>query len=291
MDLNTIVSGLVAGSLYALVAVSLNMLYRPTNVFNFAQGEIVMIGAMTAATALGGGLPLPVAMVIGCASGAIVGALEERLAVMPVLRNSQHSAGWVISTLAVSLIITNLAVHLWGPDPVPLPPIWPFSVQTLPISGVRLSSYQIAVVVFTIAVVFVVERFYRTREGLAILAIAEDRDAALLRGIDPDRLRLWSFALGGGLAALAGIVAAPILYASTGLGPLLLLKGFEAAAVGGIGSNKGSLIAAYILGLSEAIGSNLLSPGYQQASTFVIFLVILLIRPQGLFGTVEARRV
>ena len=121
--------------------------------------------------------------------------------------------------------------------------------------------------------------------------MAEDRDAALLRGIDPGRLSSWSFFLGGAFAAITGLLTSPILYASTGLGPALLIKGFEAAAIGGVGNNRGALIAGWVLGLAEALGGTMLSPGYQQASTFVLLLVILLIQPRGLFGLPEARNV
>ena len=143
----------------------------------------------------------------------------------------------------------------------------------------------------TIVLVLGVEAFYGTRAGKAVLAVAEDRDAALLRGINPNRLSSWSFFLGGGIAALTGVLAAPVLYASTGLGPSLLLKGFAAAAVGGIGNNRGALIAGYVIGLAEAIAATVLSPGYQLAATFAAMLVILLIRPHGLFGRPEARAV
>ena len=139
-----------------------------------------------------------------------------------------------------------------------------------------MSSYQLALIVGAVLIVLAIERGYRTRAGKAIMAVAEDRDAALLRGINPERLSRWSFFLGGMFAALTGLLAAPLLYASTGLGPLLLIKGFEGAAVGGIGDNRGALVAGYLLGITEAIGATLLSPGYQTASTFVLLLVILL---------------
>lgn len=292
MDLNVLINGLTTGSLYALVAVGFNILYRPTNVFNFAQGDLVMLGAMVTATALvSWALPWPLALLLSMVIVGAIALFEERVAVSPIIRRSAHGAAWIISTLAISLIIANLADRLWGPDPIGIKPPWPLSTQTLGSGEVRISSYQIALWCITILAVVVIEGFYRTRRGKAVLAIAEDRDAALLRGIDPDRLNRWSFALGGAFAALAGVLAAPILYASTGLGPLLLLKGFEAAAVGGVGNNRGALLAGYVLGIAEAVGALLLSPGYQQATTYGVLLVILLIRPQGLFGVPEARRV
>jgi branched-chain amino acid transport system permease protein len=292
MDLDIVVRGITAGSLYALVAVGFNILYRPTNVFNFAQGDLVMLGAMIAASLLGQfGLSWYVAAALAMLAVAAIALLEERIAVAPVLRRSASGSSWVITTLAVSLIITNLVGHVWGPDPLSLKPPPLLSTETFEVLGAQLSTYHVALVAIAALLVLGIERFYRTTAGKAVLAVAEDRDAALLRGIDPERLSRWSFVIGGALAALTGVLAAPLLYASTGLGPSLLLKGFEAAAVGGIGNNRGALIAGYILGLAEAAGAALLSPGYQETVTFTLVLTLLLLRPQGLFGRAEARTV
>lgn len=290
--LQVLVNGIAAGSLYALVAVGFNILYRPTNVFNFAQGDFVMLGAMVGATvATIYGLPWFLAAAAAALVVAVLAGVEQKIAVAPIVRRSSSSHAWIISTLAISLIIANLVGLFWGPDPIRLSPPWPLSMRSFDLFGARLSSYQAAVILGTIAIVFAVERFYRSRGGRAVLAVAEDRDAALLRGILPERLSLWSFALGGALAGLTGVIAAPILYASTGLAPSVLIKGFEATAVGGIGNNRGALLAGYILGIAEAIGAVVLSPGYQQATTFVLMLAILLIRPQGLLGQRETRHV
>jgi branched-chain amino acid transport system permease protein len=292
MDLDLLVGGLTAGSLYALVAMGFNILYRPTNVFNFAQGDLVMLGAMFGAslTTLAG-LPWFVGTALAMLGVALLALVEEKIAVAPVLNRSATGHGWVITTLAVSMIFANLVGLVWGPDPIAVQPPAPLSTETFEISGINVSSYQIAVMVITVVLVLGVEAFYGTRAGKAVLAVAEDRDAALLRGINPNRLSSWSFFLGGAIAALTGVLAAPLLYASTGLGPALLLKGFAAAAVGGIGNNRGALLAGYIIGLVEAVAAAVLSPGYQLAVTFAVMLVILLIRPHGLFGRAEARAV
>jgi branched-chain amino acid transport system permease protein len=291
MDLDIIPSGLAAGSLYALVAVGFNILYRPTNVFNFAQGDLVMLGAMTSASAIAAGFPWFAALLAAAGLVGVIGLAENVVAVAPVVRRSSVSHAWIISTLAYSLIIDNLVGHVWGPDPIRVDPPWPFSVTSFMLAGMRTSSYQLALIVMTGVMILGIEQFYRTRAGKAVRAVAEDRDAALLRGINPDALSRWSFFLGAGFAAMTGLLASPTMYASTQLGPSLLVKGFEAAAVGGIGNNRGALIAGWILGLAEAFGGSVLSPGYQAASTFVLLLVILLIQPRGLFGAPEMRSV
>jgi branched-chain amino acid transport system permease protein len=292
MDLDTITHGLIAGSLYALVAVSFNILYRPTNVFNFAQGELVMLGAMlfASATSLAGWSWLAAFLGTLFAVG-VIGLVEERIAVAPILAKSQHGTGWVITTLAISLIISNLVGRVWGPDPILVKPPAPLSMEALGDGYIRISSYEIALALITIILVAIVERAYGTLQGKAVMAVAEDREAALLRGIDPGRLSRWSFFIGAAFAAMTGILAAPILYASTSLGPALLLKGFAAAAVGSIGNNRGALIAGYLIGVTEAVGASLLSPGYQEAVIFVVVLALLLLRPEGLFGRAHARTV
>ena len=292
MDLDLLVDGLTAGSLYALVAMGFNILYRPTNVFNFAQGDLVMLGAMFAASLITlAGLPWPIGTALAMLGVAALALVEEKIAVAPVLNRSATGHGWVITTLAVSMIFANLVGLVWGPDPIAVKPPAPLSTESLGIPGIIISSYQLAVMAITVVLVLGVEAFYGTRAGKAVLAVAEDRDAALLRGINPNRLSSWSFFLGGGIAAFTGVLAAPLLYASIGLGPSLLLKGFAAAAVGGIGNNRGALIAGYVIGIVEAGAAAVLSPGYQLAVTFAVMLVILLIRPHGLFGRAEARAV
>jgi len=287
-----LISGIPLGCLYALVAVSYNILYRPTNVFNFAQGDLVTLGALSVATFLDRGhLVWPLALLAAMLMVGAITLLEEVVAVSPILRREAGSGVWVITTLAFSLILTNLVGKYWGMDPVFVNAFWPLSTDPFTIDGVQISSYQIALVGVTIAIVGVVEALYRTRVGKAILAVAENREAALLRGIDPAALSRWSFFAGGALAAATGYLAAPLIPASPALGVALLIKGFAAAALGGLGDNRGALIAGIIIGVTEATGSEFFSAGYQQTTILIVVLAILLVRPQGLFGVVSARAV
>lgn len=292
MWLDTLVTGLTAGSLYGLVAVGFNILYRPTKVFNFAQGDLVMLGSM------GGALlltqwhwPWWAALTTTMLAIAAIALLEERIAVAPVLKRSSHGTAWIITTLAVAMIIANIVGKIWGPDPIVVSAPTPLSTDMLPINGVSVSSYQIALIVLTLVLVLGVERLYRSLWGKAAMAVAEDRDAALLRGIDPRSIARWSFALGGAFAALTGMLAAPILNASTLLGGMLLLKGFASAAIGGLGSNRGALLAGYLIGIAEAFSALWLSPGYHNGVILALVLGVLLVRPGGLFSSLEARTV
>jgi branched-chain amino acid transport system permease protein len=292
MWIDAIVSGLTAGSLYCLVAVGFNILYRPTKVFNFAQGDLVMIGSVGSALLLTQlKWPWLAACAAAIAAVALIAVIEERVAVAPVLRRSAGGTAWIITTLAVAMIMTNLVGKVWGADPIVVSAPAPLSTDVLPIDGIAVSSYQIALVVLTVLLVAVVEMLYGSLWGKAAMAVAEDREAALLRGIEPASISRWSFALGGAFAALTGALASPVLSASTALGGMLLLKGFAAAAIGGLGSNRGALLAGYAIGLAEAASALLLSPGYHNAVMLVLVLAILLVRPGGIFSSLEARTV
>ncbi|GAA4289174.1 branched-chain amino acid ABC transporter permease [Actinomadura luteofluorescens] len=291
MIADILVAGLVFGSLYGLVAMGFNVLHRPTNVVNFAQGELIMIGAMLMAATPIGGLPWAVAAACVMAVVAVVALAEERVAVTPVLRRSSHAAGWVITTLAFSLLIAEAAGRLWTDQPSTVAPPWPLSMDVEHVAGFRFSSYQVGVVVVAVAAVLLLGLLDRSRLGTALRAVAADRDGARLRGIDPTALTRRSFLLGGALAGLTRVLTAPLLMASVTMGLGLLIKGFAALAVGGIGDNRGVLVAGWVLGTVEAAGAAYASPGSQSVVLFAAMLLILLIRPNGLRGLAVQRHV
>ncbi len=291
MDPTFLLQGLVAGCIYALTGLTLTVVYRPTNVFNFAQGALVMIGAMICAALVSNGiLSWYAAALVAIGAVAVISIVLYLVAIAPIIkRPSGHGAGWIISTLAVTLILEDAMGKLVGPDPRMVPPPPPASMDVMKLGSFEFNSYQITIIVITALLIGTMGWFYNRRTGKAIIAIAEDRDAALLRGIEPAKLGLLSCVVGGALAAFTGILAAPMMYASVALGPTLLIKGFEAVAMGGIGSVRGVVAGGCLLGLFEAITGSFMSPGYQSAATFALVLVILLIKPQGLFGTTTAR--
>lgn len=290
MDPSSLLQGLVAGCIYALAGLSLNVVYRPTNVFNFSQGALVMIGAMICTALVAGNrFPWYVAALVAVAAVCLLSVLLYSVAIAPIIkRPTGHGAGWIISTLAVTLILEDGVGKLAGADPRLVPPP-PTSLDFHRWMGMDINSYQITIMLGTVLMIAVMGWFYSRRTGKAILVIAEDRDAALLRGIDPGRLGLLSCVVGGAMAGFTGILAASMMYASVALGPTLLIMGFQSVAIGGVGSVRGTVIGGCILGLFEAVGASLMSPGYQGAATFALVLLILLVRPQGLFGTTTSR--
>jgi branched-chain amino acid transport system permease protein len=288
-----IVSGVTQGSLYAMAAVGLNIAYRPTNVFNMAQGDLLMLGAMFAAGVLGGwGWPwLAAVAAVTLAVGGIA-LVEERVAVAPLLRNAAQHHGWIISTLAFSIIVVNASDRIWGSDAQFVPPIPGTSTATSRLGPLTFSTAQLAVIALAFASIAAIEWFYRsTMAGKAVNAVAEDREGAKLNGINPLTLTLGSFVAAGMYSALTGVVAAPLVMASTSLGLLLLVKGFMALAIGGVGSNWGALLAGLLIGCVESISSVNLTPGYRQLMLLVVLLLVLLVRPFGLFGKPATREV
>lgn len=288
-----LVSGLTMGAMYAMVAVSFNVAYKPTNVFNMAQGELVMLGAMFAWLLMSvAGLPWLAALPLVVAGVALIGLIEERVAVATLIRRPSNHHGWIISTLAFSLVIINVSDHLWGTDPQVVPPVPGASLDTVQWGQLTFNTQQVAIVIIAIVSIAVVEWIYRhTLAGKAVLAVAEDRDAARLNGISPSRLTMTSFALAAGYAALTGVVVAPLIFASTAIGLALLIKGFMALAIGGVGSNWGALAAGLMLGVVESFSSVALTPGYRQVLLLTLVLALLFFKPFGLFGRGGVREV
>lgn len=288
-----LVSGLTTGSIYAMIGVSLNIAYKPTKVFNMAQGGLMMLGMMFAWVFLSHfGLPWIVGVPLVMLVVAVISVIEERIAVAPLHNSPGHSHAWVITTLAFSIIVVNAADQIWGADPRYVAPITGTSLSPVHIGSFSFSTAQLVVIVIAFLSIGVVEFFYhRTRLGRAVLAVSEDSDGARLCGINPLRLTLGSFAAGGAFAALTGAIATPILFASTAAGLDLLVKGFIALAIGGLGSNWGALAGGLLIACIETYSSVYMSPGERQMLLLAVFLVVLLARPNGLFGQLSGREV
>lgn len=288
-----LVSGLTIGSVYAMVGVSLNIAYRPTNVFNMAQGELMMLGMLLAWGLMANwSLPWFLGAAVVLVATALTGVVEERLAVAPILKKSTHSHGWIISTLAFSIVLLNGADRLLGSDPRPIPPMPGTSLDVIAAGPVTFSTVQLATIAFAVASIGAVEWLYRsTRGGKAVVAVATDRDGARLCGINPERLTVASFAAGGAYGAFAGLLAGPTVFASTTIGIALLIKGFIALAIGGVGSNWGTLVGGLAIGVIEHLSSGYLSPGEREVLLLVVLLGVLVVRPHGLFGRGALREV
>ncbi|MBI4493974.1 MAG: ATP-binding cassette domain-containing protein [Chloroflexi bacterium] len=279
-----VASGLALGAIYALVALGYTLIFVATRVVNFAQGEFVMLGALVGYSLhVGLGFPLPLAVVAAGLAAALVGLVAERVAVYP-LRGQRSSVAWVMSTLAVGLVLRSGATLGWGKVPLPFPAA--FGSERVTFLGIAVVPQDLATFALAVGLVLALEVLYRaTMLGKAVRAVAFNPDAARLMGIDLSHVTLLSFGLSAALAAVAGILVAPITQASSQMGFVLGIKGFAAAAVGGLGSFRGALLGGLLLGTLEVVASGLLWPGFYDVAAFALLILVLLVRPRGLIGT------
>jgi branched-chain amino acid transport system permease protein len=271
-------SGLVVGGVYALIGLGFVIVYGVTRIINFAQGEMVMLGALGMVTLVGHGLAIPVAFALTVAGVAAVGALLERVAVHP-LRGAPVLTVLIV-TIGASIALRGLALVAWGTDPFALRP---FSagppVTVLGAVVVRQGLWVLALAALVVTGLWLF--FNHTYAGTAMRACAVSPRAARLMGIRVDRVFLLAFALAAALGATAGAAAAPITYATYDMGLMLGLKGFVAAVLGGLVSPAGAVAGGFLLGVLESFGAGLVSSGYKDAVAFVILIALCLAQVAG----------
>lgn len=289
--LNLVVPGLTAGAIYALLAMGYNVIFATTGVLNFAHGEMFMVGTMVGVFFYASlDWPVVPALLVTVLVTGALGVAEERLAIRPATKKGHSAMGWVLSSLGVAIVLRSGFALMMGPDFRAFPDI--FSGTPMDIGGVLVSQRQIALVVIALAVAVVFDRFYRrTMLGRALGAVAQDSEAASLRGLPVSNLSALSFAIGSALAGLTGFIAAPIVGAFPTVGFAFALKGFVAAAVGGIPEIRGAIVGGLLLGLVESFGGDIFGAGYRDAVVFATLLIILGLRPAGLFGRANVRAV
>jgi branched-chain amino acid transport system permease protein len=286
-----IVTGLAIGSVYGLIAIGYSVVYRASRVFNLAQGDLVMLGVMLSWYLLDD-LHWPEAAVFAAvlAGVTLVSLAEERLVVRPFLKRGGDSIGWFIATLAFSLIIETTITDLYGdqqPNPIPSVVNGSLRVGSVSISA-QLALAVAALVVVTVAV----ELLYRyTWAGTAMRAVSEDRELALLRGIDGRAMGRLAFLIGGLIAGLAGFVLGPIVSPDPSIGLNYGLQGFVAMAVGGFGSIRGAVVGAWILGVAEQLFDRFYTSNYEVLAAVGVLLVVLVCKPTGLLSSAAGRTV
>jgi branched-chain amino acid transport system permease protein len=279
--LQYLISGLTSGAIYALIALGFGIIYNTTTIINFAQGEMVMLGAMSAISIYHLAPSLPVAFVGGVAAVALVGLVLERLALRPVRDPSPLTL--IIITVGAAVLIKGVAMLLWGKEAYPLPP---FSGNVpFHLGEATILPQNLWVLGLTVVLVAALEAFFRlTLVGKAMRACAYNPRAARLVGIAAGRMVQLSFVLSAALGAGAGILIAPLTLGVYDMGAMLGLKGFSAAIIGGLGSLMGGVLGGLLLGLAEAFTSGLISSGYRDAVAFLLLLIVLFVRPQGVVG-------
>jgi branched-chain amino acid transport system permease protein len=281
--------GLATGAIYALVALGFNVVFRSTDAINFAQGEWVMAGGMTAAWIHAQfAWPLIAIVPLAVICVALLGLACERLSIYPLSQPSPMSITLV--TIGFAIATKALIMLTLGKQPMSLPSF--SGVEPIRMGGASLQPQALWIVGLLLATMLAVHVFFeRTLLGRAMKAAAADPEAASLVGINVPRTVMWSFVIAAAAGALAGIIITPITLTSFNAGTVLGFKGFSAAMLGGLGNLPGAIAGGLLLGLLEAFSAGYLSSKYKDAVAFVVLLFLLFFRPSGLFGRAQVHKV
>jgi len=284
-----ILSGLSNGAIYALIGFGFAIIHNATGIINFAQGEFVMLGGMlTIFLLVFLQLPLLPAIALAITLATVVGIAFERLAIRP-LKNAKPLS-LIIITIGASILIRGAAMLIWGKDTSALPAFTgndPLYIAGATILPQHLWIFGISILIIILNRVF----FNYTLTGKAMRACAYNSYAASLVGIDVKIMVLLSFIISAAIGSMAGIIIAPLTMTSYDVGVMLGLKGFIAVIIGGMSSGLGTVLGGLLLGLLESLGAGYISASYKDAIAFMVLLLILFVRPEGLFKKKETQRV
>ena len=283
------VSGIALGMIYAVIAFGYQLTFATSGTLNFGQGEALMLGALVGLSLVTNGLNywlmIPVVMVFGALQGAFV----EWIGVRPAIK-IKSEFGWIMSTIALAIIFKNVAENIWGKDDLTFPT--PLTATPFTVLGANIQPMQIVVVIGAIAMMLAVEFFNRKSiYGKAVVATSNDRDAAGLMGINTSLVITFSYALSSATAAFAGVLVAPLTLTGSTMGTALGLKAFSVAIIGGLTSGMGVIVGGLIIGLSETLTGFYISTGYKEVPGLVLLLLVLALKPAGLFGKAAIKKV
>jgi len=276
-----VLNGIMLGSVYSLVALGLTLEYGILHIPNFAHGVLYMAGAyVTFLLATAVGLNFWLAMLIAMIVLGLIGILIERLVYRPLMLESHLSS--FIAAIGLIFIFVDGALNIFGPDFKRFPPT---HTQVFHILGVTITLQRIIIIGVTVILIVLLHLFIKkTIMGATIEATAQDREGAQLMGINVKRVRMIVFALGSALAAAAAALIAPIHLVHPGMGGPVILKAFVIIILGGMGSMPGAIIGGFIMGLVESLSGGYISTSYNEVFAFGVLVIVLTIRPTGLFG-------
>jgi branched-chain amino acid transport system permease protein len=278
-----LISGVATGCAYVLVAHSINIIYASSNVLNFAQGEMLMVGTLlvlTLAAALK--IPILVAVPVGLLIASLIGFVLYLTAVLPI-EHRKGSAMWLLSTLGFALILRNTAIFVWGRDPHALPPFIPGPSVKILIGFIERQ--EIIIIFVAVITMIFYELFLRkTMVGRAIKAVSLDHKLSKLMGIDTRKIVFICYGLGAGFVALAGCVLGPLIYIHPEMGFVYALKGFVVVIIGGLGSPFGAVVAGLMVGVLESLAAGYISGAIGDSVAFTLLIMCLVLRPTGIFG-------
>jgi branched-chain amino acid transport system permease protein len=285
--LTLLITGLASGALYAAAALVYNVMFSTSKVLSVTTGHTAMLGGIFGAWFISTlGWPAAVALLGSIAVGALFGLFTDVVAIRRVLSRSDEHL-WLLSTLALATMVQQAAALWWGTEPRPFPRLIPQDYT----SGLADQKYWLPIGA-AIAMAIGLELFYRrTLYGKLFVAMSEDAFAARARGIPTNRIRTLSYVIAGGMGGLAGFAAGQLTFAYFALGLTLTLNGFIALAVGGLGSNAGALVGGAALGVLSAIATYFIGGEYQNTIAVGLLMLVLLLKPEGLFGVRNTRPV
>lgn len=276
-----ILNGLTNGSIYALLAIGVTMIYKSLGMLNFAHGDTIMLAAFVCLTLVNIGMPLPAAIMVTIVLTALLGFALEKF----IYRKLEFGSftNLLIATVGVSYVMKNLANVIWGAEPQIFPDL--FSTKPMQIGELLLLPQNIGIILISVGLVIVLQLFfYKTKSGMQIRAASTDAEGAAMMGINVSKCRLLTFGISAAFAAVAGILLAPIFYVSVDMGSLVGLKAFTAAVLGGFGNIMGAMVGGLILGIAEALGATYISTAYKDVLSFVLLFIVLYFKPTGLFA-------
>jgi len=283
-----IVSGISLGMIYAVIAFGYQLTFATSRTLNFGQGEALMLGALVGLSLVGHmsyWLMIPLVLIFGALQGIVV----ERVAVRPALK-TKSEFGWIMGTIALAIIFKNVAENIWGRDDLKFPS--PLPEAPLTFHGINVLPMEIVVVIGALGMMLAVELFNRKSiYGKAVVATSNDRDAAGLMGINTRMVITFSYALSSMTAAFAGVLIAPLTLTGATMGVVLGLKAFSVAIIGGLNSGMGVIVGGLLLGIAETTTGFYLSTGYKDVPGLVLLLLVLAIKPAGLFGKTVINKV
>ena len=281
-------SGITLGAIYALVALGFTLIYNASHVINFAQGEFLMIGGMGTVVLMDAGAPIYLAIPGAILMAGVAGVLLHKLAIAPA--KNADVVTLIIITIGASIFLRGLAQIFWGKDYHALPAF--SDTESLSVGGAVLLTQSLWILGLAALLVAALGWFFtRTALGKALLATSMNKDAASMVGIKTGAILTLAFGIAALLGAVAGVIVAPITFTAYDIGIMLGLKGFIAAAIGGLGSSTGAILGGLLLGLAEAYTAGYISSDYKDAVPFVLILIILFFLPNGLLGSRAVERV
>lgn len=283
-----VVSGALMGLVYALIAYGFQLTHSTSKSINFGQGELVMVSAFICLSLLNLGLPYWLMVPLGLLSGSLLGLFVERAGVRLALE--QKSEGWILLTIIIGLLFFSASENIWGRDDRPFPT--PIPSEPIQLFGISVTPVEISIAAGVFLIMGMIELFKRkTLLGKAVEAVSADRDAAELMGISATRTVMLSYSLSGMVAALAGILVAPITTVGPTMASALVLKAFSVAVVAGLDSGFGVVVVGLFLGALESLTSYYVGSGWREAPGLILLILALALCPTGLFGKAVIRKV